>query len=1128
MASNRKRLIFSLFLVMILCVAAVVYVATFHMEDLQRMVRDLVARSFGEHVVIEHMQVSFFPYPHVVLMDVSLMDPRQDTPIFQASQIQLDLSFLSLMQDRPMPNALIIENAFLDLERNEQGQWNYRNIFQQEAAGQAGIGTWLWGRSLKLANGSVHLEDRYRRESAFILHAEKVELQVERLVLDGPTEMFLSARLSERDTGSVISSYGTLQNIGGWVGATAQPNAAPQLDLHARMDLDRKTLLQLSDLLEIGEVPVGWQGRTKAQGQVHFAPGLEGYDLSLSDLVVLTDSIDLNAQVSVTGLLRPEPPTFSGQWTSAPVAIQHLPQLLPAGFVSAELYDAIHRQTISGKIQAISATFTGSARKEVRYSLTGKFQFSEGTMRFGPKWGKIEEIACTIHVQPDQIRLSDFRGQYEQIPVTQGVGTVVFTEQGPWLTTEFGGTVSSKRMVGFMQTILEWDASQGSVESLQGKAGSGLLTIRFAGPLKNSHAITFQGAEYHAEQITLQLPGVQGPLTQVEGLLAFSPKHLRLENVRGFYGQSNFQIKGKLKFEEQLYLEEVSILGRFNDPDLFKLFSYQAPSAQKIISGKTDYRVIVNGKLRNPTMRGRVALQGLEILLPGILYKGPTLAGALDFHVQVGKNRRFTFERMILTLPSVRLAGRGEFHFNRTSTFNVSLRAEPIHFESLPPELELFDKTISSGTLEGLIKLRGRGSDWKAWNKSGWVAVTNGVVKVEGMRSPVSRLALQVKLDGHAAELKRLQWNVENSQAQATGIIRTWDSKPNMNLALTSPQFNIDLLLPQDQPSPLREFLEKIAQIVKVAGKLRFDRATYHNLNIQDLTGQLRIENGIISVERIRGKADNGTIQGRLLVHLPVRQPATMKTWFKVTSLPMLTLQRTFFDDETLKKRQRLITGLMSVDGTLEGHGKDPRGVLPTLNGTLKFSIVDGRIKRGTVIPKILALMNLPGILQGTVDLEKDGYPFDRQTGTLAVADGRIVSKDMVMDGPILKMTAAGQYDLVNDELDVVTAASPLGPYFELLQKIPLVHLLLDGEEEGFDLAMFSVKGSLQAPTIEPLAAESVVSGLTGFARLALTILKNTLTLPQKMLFPDENTDPDSQLNAPTEQESEDTSMDSY
>ena len=1128
MASKRKRLISTMFLVMILCVMAVVYVATFYTEDLQRMVRDLVASSFGEHVVIERVQVKFFPYPHVELMDVSLIEPKQGTPIFQASRIQLDLSFLSLIQDRPMPNALIIENAFLDLERNEQGRWNYRNIFQQDAGGQAGLGTWLWGRSLKLSNGSVYVEDRYRRESAFIVQAEEVELQVEQLVLDGPTEMFLSARLSKRDPGSVISFYGTLQDIGRWVGSTARPAAAPQLDLHARMDLDRKTLLQMADFFEVREVPVGWQGRTKAQGQVHFAPGSEGYDLSLSDLVVLTDSIDLNAEVSVTGLLRPEPPTVSGRWTSAAVAIQHLPQLLPPGFVSSELHDAIHRQTFSGKIQAVSATFTGSARKEVGYSLTGKFQFSEGTVRFGPKWGNLEEIACTIHVRPDEIRLSDFRGQYEQIPVTQGEGTIVFTEQGPWFTTELGGRVPSKRMVGLMQTILEWDTSRDSLQSLQGKVGSGLLTIRFAGPLKDYQAITFQDAEYHAEQMTVQLPGVQGPLTQVEGLLAFSPRHLRFENVRGLYGQSDFHIEGKLKFEEQLSFEDVRIQGHFSDSDLFKLFSYQAPSAQKVISGKTDYRVMVNGRRHNYTMRGRVALQGLEILLPGIMYKRPTLAGYMDFHVEVGKDHRLAFKRMVMILPSVRLSGRGEFHFNQTSTFNASLKAEPIRFESLPPELELFEKTISSGTLEGLIKLRGRGRDWKAWNKSGWVKLTNGVVEIEGMRSPISQLALRVKLNGHGAELKQVRWNFEGSEAQATGIIQTWDSKPKVNLSLTSPQFNIDLLLSKKQSSPLRGFLEKISQTAKVAGKLRFERASYRNLKIQRLTGQLQIENGIIRVEHIRGTADKGTIQGRFFVHLPVRQPATMKTWFKVNSLPMLTLQRTFFDEATLEKRKQLMTGLLSVEGALQGHGKDPRGVLPTLEGTLKFSIIDGRIRRGIVLPKILALMNLPGMLQGTVDLEKDGYPFDRQAGTVTVAHGRLVSKDIVMDGPILKMTAAGQYDLVNDDLDVVTVASPLGPYFELLQNIPIVHLLLDGEERGVDLAMFSVKGPLQDPAIEPLAVESVASGLTGFAQLALSILQNTLTLPQKILFPEENQEPGSHSNAPPEQESGQTSMDSY
>lgn len=677
-----------------------------------------------------------------------------------------------------------------------------------------------------------------------------------------------------------------------------------------------------------------------------------------------------------------------------------------------------------------------------------------------------------------------------------------------------------------MQTVLALDTPQQPIQSLQSKAGSGLLTVRFAGPLRDPQNITFQGAEYRPERITVQLPGLRAPLTQVEGTFALSEKHLRFENVTGLYGQSNFQIEGKIKFEEQLYLEDVRIQGRFSDNDLLNLFPTQAFSAQKIISGKSDFLVTVAGKLQNPTMRGRVTLQGLEILWPGILYKPPTLAGNLDFHIQVENNHRLAFERVILILPSVRFTGQGEVDFDQTLTFNVSLATEPIRFESLPQELELFDKTISSGTLEGFINLRGTGNDWKSWSKSGRVALTNGVVEIEDVRSPISLTELQVKLDEHTAELKQLRWNFEETQTQAKGIIHAWDGKPNMSLVLTVPQFNINLLLSDKQPSPLREFLEKIANTAKVVGKLRFDRVSYHNLNVQNLTGQLRIKNGIIRVDHIRGKADDGTIQGRLLVHLPVQQPATMKTWFKIDSIPLLTLRETFFDQETLDKR--LVTGLTSAEGTLQGHGKNPLGVLPTLKGTLKFSIVDGRIKRGTVIPKILAIMNLPSMLQGTVDLEKDGYPFDRQTGTLAVADGRIVSKDIVMDGPILKMTAAGQYDLVNNELDVVAAASPLGPYFDLLHKIPLFHVLLDGEEHGLDMAMFSVKGALYDPTVEPLAVESVAFGLTGFAKLAFTILKNTIILPQKLLFPEADKEPGSRLNDPEKQESEDTSMESY
>ena len=111
MSSKRKSLIPILLLVMIICVVGVVYLATFHTEDMQVVVRHLVTRSLGDHVVIEDIRVGLFPYPHLELAGVRIQGSEQSAPVFQAAHIQLDLNFLSFVQDLPMPNALIIEHA---------------------------------------------------------------------------------------------------------------------------------------------------------------------------------------------------------------------------------------------------------------------------------------------------------------------------------------------------------------------------------------------------------------------------------------------------------------------------------------------------------------------------------------------------------------------------------------------------------------------------------------------------------------------------------------------------------------------------------------------------------------------------------------------------------------------------------------------------------------------------------------------------------------------------------------------------------------------------------------------------------------------------------------------------------
>ena len=1112
MTAKRKRWILPLCLILMVSLLGTAYVVIFQRDVLQKVAQQLIAGSLGEQITIRRIRMGLFPRPELRLLDVSISAPGRGQPFFQASEIRLGTSFFSVGEEALTPHALVVENAHLALERDKQGRWNYQDILQGGSSGP--LGAFLAGSSLEWINGSIDIEDQFDRDTPLHVHAEAVELQVERLVLEGPTEVFLSARVADQGTGSLLSSYGTIEHLGGFLDfrPTEQVDVPPQLALYTRMEFDRHTLVQVADLFGVEEVPTGFHGQISAQGHVRFAPGVQGYDLVVSDLVVLTDVIDLNVEASMAGLFLPDPPTLSSKWTSTPLIIQHVPQLLPSDWLTSELYQTIRRQGFRGKLQAVSATFSGSARQGLGYSLGGEFHLSEGAMTFGSEWGHAEHVEGSIHVQSDRIRLSDFRGIYNDIPVTEGTGTIMLSEDGPWLTTTLMGTVSPTQLLGVVQRFVEWDAGQYFVPALHEQAGHGAVTIRFDGPLGHPENIIFQSAEYRPEQVAVRLPGLPGLVTRVSGLLAFSPQYLRFENVKGVYGKSDFRIRGTMNFAGPSSIDDVRIQGHMHGHDLVTLFPQSPMAKREMLMGAARYMVVVAGKQDAPIIRGAVDLQGLGIVVPGIITKASPLEGQLNFNVQLNKHRRLSFKHVSLHFPSVGLTGQGQIRYGPIPAMNVSFATDPIDFAALPPGLQLFDRMVSDGKLEVSLSVQGTGRDWRSWHKSGWVALTKGTVNIDGLTPPLSHVFLRARLNGHAMALTHLQWRMGESRARATGAIQQWDSHPNVTGTLTSSQFDLARLLPGGPRSFLRGTLENIARTVTVSGDLQFERAWYKQLSFRALTGRLRVQDGIIGVEDIQGQTEHGTIQGRVLAHVPQQQSATVKTWFDVQKIPLLALEQTFLAPKTLD--ERLITGMVSAKGMLAGHGNDARGVLPTLKGHLALSVVDGRIKKGTIVPKILAILNLPGMLQGHFDLQKEGYPFDKQTGTLTVANGRIVSEDIVIDGPILKMTVAGQFDFLHDNLDAVAAVSPFGSYFDLLQRISLFDLLIDDTNERVLSALFKITGSFHAPQVTSMPLESFAMGLTRFGMLAFSVLKNTLTLPSKFFFDNGSAGPPSSLPA--------------
>jgi len=398
------------------------------------------------------------------------------------------------------------------------------------------------------------------------------------------------------------------------------------------------------------------------------------------------------------------------------------------------------------------------------------------------------------------------------------------------------------------------------------------------------------------------------------------------------------------------------------------------------------------------------------------------------------------------------------------------------------------------------LDMKGKGLDWKAWRTTGWLALTNGLMNAKGAEGPIQDLYLRVHFVKNGAEIKRLSFRLLDSDVALEGTIRNLAAKPTITAKIESSQMDLDLLIPKGQRSAIRELLETLAATSKVQATASMARGHYKHLKFGSLSARIMIQDGVLDLDRVAGQSTNGEVAGRIVVQLPRKEPADGELSVRATGLLV---------EDVLKLaggKGGGITGEARVAGTIRGHGKNPHGLSPTLNGKVDVLLENGRIfkSQGRAVWKIISILNLPAVLQGKVDLEKDGLPYSKISATVLARNGLFETENLIIDSPIVKITAAGNYDLPTNQIDMVWAVSPFGSYSQFLKTIPLFGRLFAGDRKGVATALFSSKGSIEDPEVTYLPMKSFATGLTGLAQLAFDILKNTVMLPIDLMTPDE------------------------
>ncbi|MEJ2231798.1 MAG: AsmA-like C-terminal region-containing protein, partial [Nitrospirales bacterium] len=367
----------------------------------------------------------------------------------------------------------------------------------------------------------------------------------------------------------------------------------------------------------------------------------------------------------------------------------------------------------------------------------------------------------------------------------------------------------------------------------------------------------------------------------------------------------------------------------------------------------------------------------------------------------------------------LRLRGQGAIRYRPDVTWEGRLDSGPIYLGLLPEGIRLLGDMIQAGILEIQLKGSGQGSDWTRWNTKGWVALTEGVVAIPGVQDPISNLFMRLKVDRDQLDLKRLEFRLKDSEAVITGFMKNWKTTPVVSVMLEAPQFDIDLLIPKSERSAIRGGIEWLATHGTLEGSIHIERPTYKNLSGKKLSAALKIHDNLVSVDKVQTMVEeHGSFRGRFFIHLPQGKAAAMRVSFQATDLPFEKILNALGDE------RRLITGNMNVRGMIQGNGRDRRGVSPTLNGSVEFSLREGYVRKGTILPRILALLNLPHVLRGKVDFEETGFPFKKVSSKIKIEEGKFSTKNFFLNSSIMKASAAGMYDLHSDQLEGITAVS--------------------------------------------------------------------------------------------------------
>jgi hypothetical protein len=409
----------------------------------------------------------------------------------------------------------------------------------------------------------------------------------------------------------------------------------------------------------------------------------------------------------------------------------------------------------------------------------------------------------------------------------------------------------------------------------------------------------------------------------------------------------------------------------------------------------------------------------------------------------------------------------------------LELDLRHIYAEEWLPHLIAMDTMDVHAPATGKLEIV-RGDDGaRPYRVNGKLAVGPGQIKFAFLRSPVLLTDLAaLSLDGQGGTLAVRSGKFEGSLLDMTvGVADA--GNPLIRIDAVAQKLDLEAIravrLPWSAKTPTKN------DDSRFEGRVQAQEANLARMDMKNLKANFKRDDNEWRVFDINADALGGHIRMDLGGH---KRDDWVHIRTNAQDLDVVQLQ-------VLADSQTLVTGRLSSNSDLWADTNND--FFSTMAGTLAFTVRDGVLLRFKLLSRMLSLVDLSAWLDAKVpDPRVNGVPFKTITANFIGQDGSFRTDDFLLDGSVMKITAAGHVNVGQSALKMSVGMRPFQLFDTVFNKIPLIGSRLAQSQAGIVAAYFNVDGPIADPRVLPAPIMSISH-----------MLIKTLAIPINLLLPE-------------------------